>query len=147
MRDFMNDIPPNAECDLDGVRRILMSDQAILYFYRLDFLLKRPEQAIENQQNSTKVLIYILIIGGMMNAMMGRRIDEMFQGAERLDHLSVQPELVQIVCGCEYADQDRMDADPEQRHVEQPSSRKYFRHPQPISVRKVHFRRGVMWRM
>ena len=76
------------------------------------------EDAVENDEHPAIVVVEIFGIGRVVHAMMRRRVQDIFEPTKFWNPFRVQPELIEQVERAGDDDWGRLEAKPDERHIE-----------------------------
>ena len=88
---------------------------------RLHFGLETPKPAIPDDEDSRMIAIDVLRVGGVVYAVMRRRVDDQLEYAHMPDHLCMYPKLVEQADGLHRKDHDGLES--RQRHPQPENER------------------------
>ena len=103
------DVDPFVEGDAQRVEAVDIGSEAVHTSFLLGF--KAAEHAVPDDENAGVIAVNVLRVGGVMDAMVRRRIHHPLKGAESIHQFGVDPELVQQADGLHGEDHDGLKAD------------------------------------
>jgi hypothetical protein len=81
----------------ERIEELRLVDEAVHNLLVLPLPLEGPEQPVPDDEDSGVVLVEAVAVRAVMNAVVLGRVEDVLQGAQVLDHLGVDPELVEEV--------------------------------------------------
>ncbi len=112
-------------------------DQAVAARHVVALAAVGAEQAIEDDQHAAVVGVEVLEVGGVVDAVRRRRVEHVLEPAEARDPGGVDPELVEQVEREHLEDDARLEAEPDQRHVEDRAAGGATQDADPVRRRQV----------
>jgi hypothetical protein len=82
---------------LERIEELRLVDEAVHNLLVLPLPLERPEQPVPDDEDPGVVLVQAVAVRAVVNAVVLGCVEDVLQGAQVLDHLGVDPELVEEV--------------------------------------------------
>ncbi len=82
---------------LERIEELRLVNEAVHNLLVLPLPLEGPEQPVPDDEDSGIVLVQAVTVRAVVNAVVLGRVEDVLQGAQVLDHLGVDPELVEEV--------------------------------------------------
>src|SRR5215470_9109158 len=135
---------PFVEGDDDGIVREQGLHQAVATRQVVALGREGTEHAVKNDEHPAIVVVEIFRIGSVVDAMMRRRVQDIFQPTELWNPLRVQPELIEQIDCARDKDWRRLEPEPYQGHIEDARPGQPSGPPEAIGRGKIDVIRRMM---
>ena len=102
----------------DGIVTFQRSRDAVADFFF--FFGERAENSVPDDENSRVILVEILLVHAMMDSVMRRRVENIFEPAHFLDDFRVNPELIDQIQAVNENERPERETEKGERNVENP---------------------------